>query len=110
MHNAQATQFCSIHDDPPWTIRDPRMPYQNTAMPDGDAFVFSLAEMLRQRVSEKAPASWKQVIFCRPARRDLWCRFGVGRGSQRDHISRRVCTAPLPKKIPKAQQQIVPNL
>ena len=76
-------------------------------MPDGDAFRVLLAKMLRQRVSEKAPASWKQVIFCRPARRDLWCRFGVGRGSQRDHISRRVCTAPLPKKIPKAQQQIV---
>ena len=79
-------------------------------MPDGDAFVFSLAEMLRQRVSEKAPASWKQVIFCRPARRNLWCRFGGGRGFQRDHIGRRVYKPPLPKQFPKAQQQIVPNL
>jgi hypothetical protein len=76
-------------------------------MPDGDAFRVLLAKMLRQRVSEKAPASWKQVIFCRPARRNLWCRFGGGRGFQRDHISRRVYTAPLPKPGPKAQQQIV---
>ena len=110
MHNAQATQFCSIHDDPPWTIRDPRMPYQNTAMPDGDAFVFSLAEMAASAMSEKAAASWKQVIFYRPARRDLWCRFGGGRGFQRDHIGPQVCTAPLPKKFPKAQSQIRPYL
>ena len=45
IHNAQATQFCSIHDDPPWTIRDARMPCQDSAMPDGDAFRVLLAEM-----------------------------------------------------------------
>ena len=54
--------------------------HQDTAMPDGDAFRVLLAKMLRQRVSEKAPASWKQVIFCRPARRNLLCRFGGGAG------------------------------
>ena len=86
------------------------VPFQDMAMPDGDAFVFSLAEMLRQRVSEKAPASWKQVIFCRPARRNLLCRFGGGRGFQRDNIDPQVCTAPLPKPGPKAQSQIRPNL
>ena len=79
-------------------------------MQDGDAFRVLLAKMLRQRVSEKAPASWKQVIFYRPARRDLRCGFGGGRGYQRDHIGPQACTAPLPKKIPKAQSQIAPNL
>jgi hypothetical protein len=79
-------------------------------MPDGDAFRVLLAEMAASAISEKAPASWKQVIFCRPARRDLWCRFGGGRGFQRDHISPRVCKPPLPKPGPKAQSQIRPYL
>ena len=89
MHNAQATQFCSIHDDPPWTIRDPRMPYQNTAMPDGDAFVFSLAQMAASAISEKAPASWKkEVIFYRQTRPaglvlQVWGRPGVPTGPYR---------------------------
>ena len=76
-------------------------------MPDGDAFVFSLAEMLRQPCLKRHPPAGKQVIFCRPARRNLWCRFGGGRGFQRDNIGPQVCTAPLPKPGPKAQSQIV---
>ena len=102
--------FCSIHDDPPWTIRDARMPYQDSAMPDGDAFRVLLAEMATSACLKRHPPAGKQVIFCRPARRNLWCRFGGGRGFRRDNIGPQVCTAPLPKPGPKAQQQIVPNL
>ena len=69
MHNAQATQFCSIHDDTPWAIRDPRMPYQDTAMPDGDDFGVGAWQMAASAMSEKATASWEagDILQTRPA-------------------------------------------
>ena len=73
-------------------------------------FVCRLRRWLRQPCLKRHPPAGKQVIFCRPARRDLWCRFGGGRWFQRDNIGTQVCTAPLPKPGPKAQHQIVPNL
>jgi hypothetical protein len=45
------THFCTIRDDPSWTIRDARMPFQDTAMPDGDAFRVLLAEMAASAMS-----------------------------------------------------------
>jgi hypothetical protein len=63
------THFCIIRDDPSWTIRDARMPCQDTAMSDGDAFRVSLEEMATSAMSEKAAASWEagDILQTRPA-------------------------------------------
>ena len=70
-------------------------------------FTLGSRKMATSACLKRHPPAGKQVIFCRPARRNLWCRFGGGRGFQRDNIDPQVCTAPLPKPGPKAQSQIV---
>jgi hypothetical protein len=57
MHNAQATQFCSIHDDPSWTIRDARMPFQDAPGRRRPCFLTLGIEMAASAMSEKAPAT-----------------------------------------------------
>ena len=104
------THCCIIRDDPSWTIRDPRVPCQDTSGRRPCFLTLGSPKMATSAMSKRHPPAGKQVILFRPARRDLWCRFGGGRGSQRDNIGPQVCTAPLPKPGPKAQNQIVPNL
>jgi hypothetical protein len=70
-------------------------------------------EMAASAMSEKAPATLEagDILQTRTAGLVVQVRGG-GRVFQRANISPQVCTAPLPKPGPKAQQQqqIVPNL
>ena len=63
------THFCIIRDDPSWTIRDARMPCQDTAMPDGDDFGVDAWQMATSAMSEKATGSWEagDILQTRPA-------------------------------------------
>ena len=62
MHNAQATQFCSIHDDPSWTIRDARMPFQDAPGRRRPCFLTFGIEMAASAMSaEKAPATLEEA-------------------------------------------------
>ena len=60
MHNAQATQFCSIHDDPSWTIRDARMPFQDASGRRRPCFLTLGIEMAASAMSEKHTWSKKK--------------------------------------------------